>query len=67
MAARRGRLQEEYRRDGRTGGRCQECYVTGECQWKGKVYKKVVRPAMMYGMEATQIMKVNEKRMNVAK
>ena len=33
---------------------------------KGKVYKTVVRPAMMYGMEATPIKKVNEKRMNVA-
>ena len=33
---------------------------------KGKVYKKVVRPAMMYGMEATPIKKVNVKRMNVA-
>ena len=32
---------------------------------KGKVYKTVVRPAMMYGMEATPIKKVNEKRMNV--
>ena len=28
---------------------------------KGKVYKTVVRPAMMYGMEATPIKKVNEK------
>ena len=33
---------------------------------KGKNYKTVVRPAMMYGMEATPIKKVNEKRMNVA-
>ena len=33
---------------------------------KGKVYKTVVRPAMMYGMEATPNKKVNEKRMNVA-
>ena len=33
---------------------------------KGKVYETVVRPAMMYGMEATPIKKVNEKRMNVA-
>ena len=33
---------------------------------KGKVYKTVVRPAMMYGMEATPIKKVNKKRMNVA-
>ena len=33
---------------------------------KGKVYKTVVRLAMMYGMEATPIKKVNEKRMNVA-
>ena len=33
---------------------------------KGKVYKTVVRPAMMYGMEATPIKKVNVKRMNVA-
>ena len=32
---------------------------------KGKIYKTVVRPAMMYGMEATPIKKVNEKRMNV--
>ena len=31
---------------------------------KGKVYKTVVRPAMMYGMEATPIKKVNEKRVN---
>ena len=41
------------------------------CAWripvklKGKVYKAVVRPAMMYLMEATPIKKVNEKRMNV--
>ena len=34
---------------------------------KGKVYKTVVRPAMMYGMEATPIKKMNEKRMYVAK
>ena len=33
---------------------------------KGKVYKTVVRPAMLYDMEATPIKKVNEKRMNVA-
>ena len=33
---------------------------------KGKVYKTVVRPAMMYGMEAAPIKKVNEKRMNVS-
>ena len=33
---------------------------------KRKVYKTAVRPAMMYGMEATPIKKVNEKRMNVA-
>ena len=33
---------------------------------KGKVYKTVIRPAMMYGTEATPIKKVNEKRMNVA-
>ena len=33
---------------------------------KGKVYNTVVRPAMMYGMEATPIKKVNEKRMKVA-
>ena len=32
----------------------------------GKVYNTVVRPAMMYGMEATPIKKVNEKRMKVA-
>ena len=43
------------------------------CDWKmpvklkGKVYKTVVRPAMVYGMEATPIKKVNEKRMGVAK
>ena len=33
---------------------------------KGKVYKTVVRPAIVYGMEATSIKKVNEKRMDVA-
>ena len=33
---------------------------------KGKVYKRVVWPAMIYGMEATPIKKVKEKRMNVA-
>ena len=33
---------------------------------KRKVYKTVVRPAMMYGMEATPIKKVNEKRKNAA-
>ena len=33
---------------------------------KRKVYNTVVRPAMMYDMEATPIKKVNEKRMNVA-
>ena len=33
---------------------------------KGKVYKTVVRPAMLYGMEVTPIKKVNEKRMDVA-
>ena len=33
---------------------------------KVKVYETVVQPAMMYGMEATPIKKVNEKRMNVA-
>ena len=33
---------------------------------KGKVYKTVVRLAMMNGMDATPIKKVNEKRMNVA-
>ena len=35
-------------------------------QLKGKVYKTVVRSAMMYGMMAIPIKKVNEKRMNVA-
>ena len=33
---------------------------------KGKVYMAVVRPAMMYGMEAIPIKKVNKKRMDVA-
>ena len=32
---------------------------------KGKVYKTVVRPAMMHGMEATPIKMVNEKRMKM--
>ena len=33
---------------------------------KGKVYKTVVRPPMMYGIEDTSIKKGNEKKMNVA-
>ena len=33
---------------------------------KGKVYKKVVRPAMMYGAETWEVKKTQEKKLDVA-
>ena len=33
---------------------------------KGKVYKTVVRPAMMYGAEAWAVKKAQEKKLDVA-
>ena len=33
---------------------------------KGKMYKTVAIPAMMYGMEAVFVKKINERRMEVA-
>ncbi len=42
----------ECRVGGRTGRECLECYATGRINVKiteGKVYRTVVRPALMYG------------------
>ena len=33
---------------------------------KGKVYRTMVRPAMMYGLETVPMKKSNEKKMEVA-
>ena len=33
---------------------------------KGKVYKRVVRPAMLYGLEAVALMKIQEVELEVA-
>ena len=46
-----------------------ECCVTGGCQWnwraKGKVYKTVVRPALLYGAETWATTKGQETRLEV--
>ena len=34
-------------------------------RFKGKVHKAIVRPALMYGLEAAPLKMINEKKMNV--
>ena len=42
----------ECRAGGRTGRECLECLrQENECEDQGQVYRKVVRPALMYGAE----------------
>lgn len=63
------KYQEEYKLSGEVGEVCQEWYVTRKMpiKLKGKVYKTVVRPAMMYRAEALRVKKINEKKLDVAK
>ena len=59
----------ECRAGGRTG---RECLHGVLCDWrmnvkiKGKVYRTVVRPALMYGAETLALKKAQEKKLEVA-
>ena len=55
----------QCRAGGIIGRECLECCATGACTIKGKVYRTVVRPALMYGAETWALKKAQETKLEV--
>ena len=58
----------EFRASGGTRKKVSEvlCERRMKVKIKGKVYKTIVRPAMVYGAETWEVEKAHEKKMEVA-
>ena len=68
MGAAKRKSEEGYKQDDKVEGEYQEYSVTESCQqdWKEKIYKYAVRPAVLYGMETVAVTERMVKKMGAA-
>ena len=60
------RPHDKKRRHGSQAKRWRDDILDNYCRDKGKVYRTVVRPALMYGAETWALKKAQEKKLEVA-